>query len=103
MKSKTLEKSPKKNGVHMEFSLLDLFKFGWGIILPHNWYLHRKADNLQKEQAEFVRRKEFDETINSLRNKMDEGHRDLTSRFDDNRREMTDRFDKLFSHLIEKK
>jgi len=88
----------------MEVSgLIEFIKWGWTVLAAHNWYLHRRADHLQQQQTEFVKRKELDDTVNSLRAKIDDNHRDLAHRFDESRREMTERFDRLYSHLIKDK
>lgn len=87
----------------MDSSVWEFVKWGWTALIAHNWHLHRKADALQKEQNEFIRRKEFDDTNMALRNRIEHNQKELTDRFDANRREMTERFDRLFSHLLEKK
>ncbi len=92
----------KKRGRLMEFSLWDILKWSWAVILPHNWYLHKRSDRLHELHAETVKRKEFDDTISSLRDKIDQSHNAMTSRFDDHRREMADRFDKLLDYLVKK-
>lgn len=88
----------------MELSgFVEFLKWGWTALIAHSWHLHRKTDELQKQHAEFVKRKEFDDTVNSLRIRIEETHHDMTTRFDETRREITDRFDRLFSHLLNHK
>jgi hypothetical protein len=59
--------------------LWDVFKWSWGLILPHNWYLHRQLDKLQDEH---VKRDEFNQTIDSIRREFREGSQQITYRLD---------------------
>lgn len=64
----------------------DVLKWGWSVVIPHNWYLHKKMDKMQekntKDQEEMVRREEFTNTINSVRTEIREGNQQITSRLD---------------------
>lgn len=68
-----------KSGRKMELSLWDVMKWGWSLVLPHNWYLHKKLDRLQEEH---VRREEFNGTVNSLRVSMEDARREVNQRLD---------------------
>ena len=73
----------------MEINVWDVMKWGWSLVLPHNWYLHRKLDKLQDEH---VRRDEFTGTVNSLRASIDQ-----------TRSEVTQRLDSILQLMVEKK
>lgn len=66
----------------------DLFKWGWGVILPHSWYLHRKIDKLQEEH---VQRAEYNGTIDSLRREIRDGNQEIRNRLDTLLQSMLDR------------
>lgn len=68
--------------------LWDVFKWGWGIIIPHNWYLHRKLDKLQEEH---VKRDEYNATIESIRREIREGNQEIRNRLDTLLQSMLDR------------
>lgn len=63
----------------MDISGWDLLKFGWSVVLPHNWYLHKKLD---KVSAEYIRREEFNKTIESIRNTITASNSEVTHRLD---------------------
>lgn len=57
----------------------DIFKYLWGLIVPWNLYLHKKLDDASKDT---VRRDEFQNVINSMRNEIREGREAITNRLD---------------------
>ena len=60
-------------------SMWDVLKWGWSVVIPHNWYLHRKIDKLQDEH---VKREEFNNTVDSMRREIREGNQQITQRLD---------------------
>lgn len=63
----------------MDLSMWDVLKWGWSVVIPHNWYLHRKLDKLQEEH---VKRDEYNNTINSIREEIRQGNQQITTRLD---------------------
>lgn len=62
-----------------QITMWDVLKWGWSVVIPHNWYLHRRLDKIQDEH---VKRKEFTETVESIRNEIREGNQQITQRLD---------------------
>ena len=60
-------------------SMWDVLKWGWSVVIPHNWYLHRKIDKLQDEH---VKREEFNNTVDSMRREIREGNQQISQRLD---------------------
>lgn len=63
----------------MDLSMWDVVKWGWSLVIPHNWYLHRRLDRLQEQH---VKREEFNNTINSIREEIRQGNQQITTRLD---------------------
>ncbi len=57
----------------------DVLKWGWSVVIPHSWYLHKKIDKLQEEH---VKREEFNNTVDSMRREIREGNQQITTRLD---------------------
>lgn len=58
-----------------EISLVDVFKWAWGFIVPYIFWLHKKIDNT-------VKREEYNGTIESIRQEIRDGNSAITERFD---------------------
>lgn len=57
----------------------DDLKWLWGALVPYQVYLHRKID---KATEEGVKRSEFNNTVDSVRDEIRRGHDQITQRLD---------------------
>lgn len=76
-----------------------------GVVAVVGWVAKRtvdRVDKLEESRDDYVKKKDFNETVNSLRTEIRHGHEQISSQITEANRQHQSRLDDLFSILIVK-
>lgn len=79
-------------------TIWEIIKYGWSLIIPWNWYLHRRMDKLSEGH---VTREEYNETIQSLRRDTKETEESINRQIRECSTQIQNRIDNFFKLLMD--
>jgi hypothetical protein len=80
-------------------TLWEIIKYGWSLILPWNWYLHKRMDKISENH---VTREEYNGTIDSLRKSSKDSEDSINRQIRECSAQISSRIDVLYKALLDK-